>query len=232
MYDMLTVQRPAQQSGDGKPSSMLQCRKRKQTVISQTSIDEENQQQRKSISVTSLKVNSPYQFVCDTYIANGLSIRKSKADFSPLFPKPTEAQIAAYCLDTVKAAVRNTDINELRRLHAAGVSFDCCNRYGESLISMVCRRGNAEIAKFLVKEANVSLFICDDFGRTVLHDACWTVEPAFELMELLLEEVPDFIFVRDVRGHTPFDYLRKEHWQEWTSFLQDRKHLLHPKLLL
>jgi ankyrin repeat protein len=225
---MLTVQLSTLESGDNNPSTMLPSRKRKLQTVS----DEENQPSRKRVSISSNKVISPYQFVREMYIANGLTIKENNAEFSALFSKPTDTQIAAYCLDTIKAVARSADIDELRRLLASGVSFDCCNRYGESLISMVCRRGNTEIVRFLMKEANVSLFICDDFGRTVLHDACWTVEPVFDLIELLLEEVPDFIFVKDVRGHTPFDYFRKEHWAKWTSFLQERKHLLYPKLLV
>ena len=171
--------------------------------------------------------------VNEIFSENGYTITEEQLSLLSLkyFVKPSPAQIAAYSMDTIKA-VRVGDITELRRLHMSGVSFDCCNQYGESLVSMVCRKGNTEVVRFLVKEAKVSLFICDDFGRTVLHDACWTVEPAFSLMDFLLEEIPDLLFVKDVRGHTPFDYVRKHHWEEWTSFIRNRKHLLRPKLLI
>jgi Ankyrin repeats (3 copies) len=173
---------------------------------------------------------SPYQYVQEVFVDNGYHVAECSVELSELFAKPSEAQIAAYKVGTVKAA-RLAKTSEIRTLHAAGVSFDCCNRFGESLVSMVCRKGNADVIQFLVKEANVSLLIRDDFGRTVLHDAFWTTEPEFELINFLLQEVPDLLFVKDVRGHTPLDYVRKEHWEAWIAFFQDRKNLLRPKLL-
>lgn len=175
-------------------------------------------------------MSSPHQYVIQAFIENGHCIPENSAALASLFKKPSDAQIEAYKLGTLKAA-RLAKINELRRLHAMGVSFDCCNRFGESLVSLVCRKGNADVLRFLVQEAGVSLLLRDDFGRTVLHDAFWTTEPEFELINFLLQEVPDLLFVKDVRGHTPLDYVRREHWEIWINFLKGRKHLLRPKLL-
>ena len=223
---MLTVQVSTLQARDIVPSPLLPCRKRKLNTN-----DEQHQQNNRNAKA--LTIISPNQMVNEIFSENGYTITEEQLSLLSLkyFVKPSPAQIAAYSMDTIKA-VRVGDITELRRLHMNGVSFDCCNQYGESLVSMVCRKGNTEVVRFLVKEAKVSLFICDDFGRTVLHDACWTVEPAFSLMDFLLEEIPDLLFVKDVRGHTPFDYVRKHHWEEWTSFIRNRKHLLRPKLLI
>jgi ankyrin repeat protein len=229
---MLPVQVPTQQAREIIPSSLLLCRKRKLNA------NDETQQQcgrnpKSSTSFSSSTMICPNQIVKELFTENGYVISDEQLALLSLkyFVKPSPAQIAAYSIDTIKA-VRVGDIAELRRLLVSGVSFDCCNQFGESLVSMVCRKGNMEIVRFLVKEANVSLFICDDFGRTVLHDACWTVEPAFGLLEFLLEEIPDLLLVKDVRGHTPLDYVRKNHWEEWISFIQNRKHLLRPKLLI
>ena len=176
-------------------------------------------------------MSSPHQYVIEAFIENGYCIPEDSASLAALFKKPTDAQIEAYKLGTLKAA-RLAKINELRGLHAKGVSFDCCNRFGESLVSLVCRKGKADILRFLIKEAGVSLMIRDDFGRTVLHDAFWTTEPAFESITVLLQEVPELLFVKDVRGHTPLDYVRREHWDLWLAFLKDKKYLLRPKLLV
>lgn len=229
---MLTIQVSTQQARDIIPSPLLPCRKRKLNA------NDEKQQQsvrntKSSTSFTPSAMISPNQIVKEIFSENGYTINDEQLSLLSLkyFVKPSPAQIAAYSIDTIKA-VRVGDIDELRRLLLSGVSFDCCNQFGESLVSMVCRKGNTEIVRFLVKEANVSLFICDDFGRTVLHDACWTVEPAFGLMEFLLEEIPDLLLISDVRGHTPLDYVRKQHWEEWISFIRNRKHLLRPKLLI
>ena len=230
---MLTVQVSTLQARDIISSPLLPCRKRKLNAN-----DEQLQQQsvrstKASPSFKSVTLISPNQTVKEIFTENGYTISDEQLSALSLkyFVKPTSSQIAAYSIDTIKA-VRVGDISELRRLHLSGVSFDCCNQFGESLVSMVCRKGNTEIVRFLVKEANVSLFICDDFGRTVLHDACWTVEPAFGLLEFLLEEIPDLLLVKDVRGHTPLDYVRKNHWEAWISFIRNRKHLLRPKLII
>ena len=223
---MLTVRVSTQQAREIIPSPILPCRKRKLIA------NDENQQQGGRTTKSSTMI-SPNQIVKEIFSENGFTISDEKLSLLSVkyFVKPSPAQIAAYSIGTIKA-VRAGDIVELRRLFENGVSFDCCNQFGESLVSMVCRKGNMEVVRFLVKEANVSLFICDDFGRTVLHDACWTVEPALELMEFLLEEIPDLLLVKDVRGHTPLDYVRQNHWEEWITFIRNRKHLLRPKLLI
>ena len=172
---------------------------------------------------------SPADYVTQVFKENGFDLNENPSVLSVPFLKPTEDRIAAYKLETVQVA-RSENIEQLRNLHKAGVALDCCNRFGESLVSMVCRRGNADVVRFLVKEANVSLLLRDDYGRTVLHDAFWTSEPKLELVDFLLQEVPDLLCVKDVRGHAPLDYVRAEHWDEWTSFLKERRGMIRPKL--
>lgn len=144
------------------------------------------------------------------------------------FVEPTEEMMAGYTFETMNA-IRRQDVSVLRELVNKNVPLDCCNRYGEALIHWVCRRGNLEMAKFLVEEANVTLMVRDDFGRSALHFACWTSQPSFELVDYILRVVPDLFAVKDVRGHTPLDYVRKEHWKEWNAFLNKRRALLHPR---
>jgi Ankyrin repeats (3 copies) len=213
------------------PHSFSQCRKRKLNCTTTNPKKPACKVVSRPTQICTSGSPSPIQVANDVYISNGYSRMNDLklSSLSVLFVKPNKAQIDAYCIDTIKA-VRSGNVNQLRALHASGVSFDCCNQFGESLISMVCRKGNTEMVRFLVQEAKVSLLLCDDFGRTVLHDACWTVNPAFDVMELLLQEVPELLFVKDVRGHTPLHYVRKCHWEEWTSFLRDKKDLLRPKL--
>jgi len=133
----------------------------------------------------------------------------------------TQEDIAAYNC-TVIAAVKSNNIDVLRTLHGNGQSMRACNTFGESILHLACRRGFKDIVKFFIKEANVSLKICDDFGRTPLHDACWTTEPSFDLVDLIIEEEPDLVFISDKRGHTPFNYVRRQHWLSWSQFIRDR----------
>ena len=148
------------------------------------------------------------------------------SDYTNFFTKPTEEQIAAY--DAQKTiAVRNGDMATLRSLLEAGENFNCCNKFGESLIHMACRRAHIDVVRFLLQEAKVSLNARDDYGRTPLHDCCWRPSSNYELMELLLSEVdPRILLVKDVRGHAPFDYSRKDQWEGWNEFLESRKELL------
>jgi hypothetical protein len=90
--------------------------------------------------------------------------------------KPSQAEINAYDLESVRA-IQKSDIETLRSMVRDGKSMNASNRFGESLIAMACRRGNAEVVQFLIREAEVRLDIIDDYGRTPLHDACWTALP-------------------------------------------------------
>lgn len=146
------------------------------------------------------------------------------------FLATTEEMVAAYRLDVVNA-LRTEKVDELRKLHDAGAQLQCCNRFGESLIHMACRRGLTDVVRFLVRDAKVSLLVKDDYGRTPLHDACWTPQPRFDLVRFILEEVPALLCVEDVRGHLPLHYVRKEHWGDWCDFFAGHKSMLQPKLI-
>jgi Ankyrin repeats (3 copies) len=124
----------------------------------------------------------------------------------------------------VSRAVRTCDLDRMRQLLKEGKSFDACNKFGESLIHMACRRGDVRVVKFLIEEAHVRLDVRDDFGRTILHDACWTGQPHFDVMDVLIQAVPpDFWVLEDKRGHVPFDYVRRQHWGPWLRYLRSRR---------
>jgi ankyrin repeat protein len=142
------------------------------------------------------------------------------------FIQPTSQQIEAYGHSTdAVIAVRSCDVEALRELLANGKQLEVCNKFGESLLHMACRRSNAHVVSFLLNEANVSPRIKDDYGRTPLHDACWRGNPEYEIVELLLQAEPRLAFVQDVRGHQPFQYARREHWDAWKEFLDNKKDL-------
>jgi len=125
-------------------------------------------------------------------------------------------------------AIRSNDIDALRTLHADGTKLQCGNRFGETLIHLACRRSSRELVSFLVKEADVSLYVRDDFGRTPMHDCCWRAEPDLELFDMLLDEAPELLLLSDKRGHTPLDYSRREHWTSLVPFLKERAHKFKP----
>jgi hypothetical protein len=155
-------------------------------------------------------------------------LEQKKTKFTGAFVKPTEKDLSSY--DTaVVGAVRSSNLVALKSIHKEGKSLNACNQFGESLLHMACRRGNPEVVRFMVEEAKVNVNVRDDYGRTILHDATWTSRPNFDVMEILLKAIqPEMLLAEDVRGHTPFDYARKEHWADWVDFLLEHKEKIGP----
>ena len=87
---------------------------------------------------------------------------------------------------------------------------------------MACRRGDGKLVRFLV-ELGGSLAITDDYGRTPLHDACWTPEPNLDVVMYLLDTNLRLLHLIDTRGFSPLAYVRKEHYDVWTSFFHYQK---------
>jgi len=137
------------------------------------------------------------------------------------FLEPTNEHLAAYEPDVIEA-IRSNDIEYLRSVKAEGRSLQGCNRFGESLIHLACRRSSMDIVAFLVADGYVCLRVKDDVGRTPLHDACWKKEPNFALVDLILDAEPELLLVADKRGHTPLEYVRREHWGQWIQYLAVR----------
>jgi ankyrin repeat protein len=148
------------------------------------------------------------------------------------FERPRSEEIDAYDIELVQA-VRSSDVAKLKSISESGKTLNACNRFGESIIHMACRRGDSKVVKYLVEEANVRMDCCDDYGRTPLHDACWTSHPNFDVLDILIRHCPpNLLLAEDVRGHTPFDYARSEHLHKWTAFLQERRQLLELRIAL
>lgn len=141
----------------------------------------------------------------------------------PFIPPVSDDDQANYCADVV-AAVRENDLDSLQKIHSKdGRSLSCCNRFGESLLHMACRRGFEAIVLYLIQDADVSVRITDDCGRTPLHDGLWHKECQYVIMDLLVRTDPLLLLTCDKRGHTPFAYCRREHWANWRKFLWDRR---------
>ena len=172
---------------------------------------------------------SPADLAFQLFQENGYDLKDEQLLLQQLpFIKPTPEMINAYEPEKI-SVVRKQDVEGVRALHQKGASFDACHRFGESLIHMASRRGCKEMVEFLVREAKVTLFVRDDYGRNVLHDAFWTAEPNFDLITLLINEVPEFLCVRDVRGHTPLNYVRKGDFTAWCDYLHKKKDMLVPR---
>jgi hypothetical protein len=148
------------------------------------------------------------------------SLFPGKKRIRSMMSSPDDDLIDAYDNDIARA-IRSGDVIQLREYLDEGRRFDGCNRNGESLLHLACRRGDFEIVEFLLHDACVPTNVHDNLGRTVLHDVCWRPTPDFDLMDLMIRAVtPALLIQEDARGHSAFDYCRKEHHGEWLDFLK------------
>lgn len=116
-------------------------------------------------------------------------------------------------------AVKGYEVTNYRRMISAGLSPNACNAHGESLLHMVCRRGNMPLFQVLL-DAGVDLQQLDDYGRSCFHDCCWSARPSFEIARILLQRDPTFLSLQDVRGSLPLSYVTKSNWGGWNKFLE------------
>ena len=131
----------------------------------------------------------------------------------------------------VVSAIRTNDVATLRQMLERGQSFNVCNSNGEYLIHLACRRSQPETVEFLIKEACVRADVRDRMGRTILHDVCWKSTPDVDMMATVLQLAPpELLLAKDMRGHTPFDFARKQHSQQWNEFLFQNRDLIQERL--
>lgn len=145
----------------------------------------------------------------------------------------TTAMTEAYQTEILDA-VRAEDLEKAKRLYREEKfqhGCNACNRFGESILHIACRRGNLEMVRFLVEEVGLSIVtIRDDYHRTPLHDAFWTSKASYEVVEYLLNQprVTELLLCKDKRGFTPLDYTRGEDRSKWLTFMWERRATLRP----
>lgn len=137
----------------------------------------------------------------------------------------TEERVAAHSKDMTDAA-RSVNMKLLKQYLRDGRNLDACNKFGESIVHIMCRRGSLEGLSFLVEKANVSLMVRDDFGRNPMHDAMWTDKPSYEMIKFILKMSPRLLFAKDKRGSTPLAYIPRPRWTEWCNFFLENKELI------
>merc|ERR1740133_705978 len=162
----------------------------------------------------------------------GIDTDMAENDAEIQFLETTPDRIDAYQNTDLLAAVRRRDLDTLRKIGveftAAGKTMNACNRFGESILHLACRKCSTDVVQFLIDDTssggmNCSLLVRDDYGRTVLHDACWTISPPWILLKLILKESPILWRVSDVRGHLALQYVPKSVWSKWITFIQENQ---------
>ena len=174
-------------------------------------------------------VIKPCDYALAAFRANGVCIEDTRTRLASKFPPIpcTDVSLTNAYKAEVLEAMRKGDLTKLKELdESKTLNVNACNRWGDSLLHMACRRSQTEIVEFLLSKG-ANAHIRDDYHRTPLHDAAWTIEPNFELVDLLLKHGATYqVLMQDVRGFTPFDYVRQEHWGQWLRFLWERKSIL------
>ncbi|CAM9971584.1 unnamed protein product, partial [Phaeothamnion confervicola] len=117
-------------------------------------------------------------------------------------------------------SIRNGDMQTLARLQREGRSMNACNRFGESVLHLAARRGCLEVMRAMLA-GGASVAVSDDYGRTPLHDACWTSRPRFDVVQLILDCDVNLLRVVDSRGVPPLGYIKRDLWAAWAAFLDE-----------
>jgi len=156
----------------------------------------------------------------------GYSTKRYNTLQSGYYNRPTPLQQASYDVYLIQL-VRQNQVDEFSEVISCGLSPNPCNAHGESIVHMVCRRGNLALLQAMMT-AGCDLQVADDHGRTPLHDACWAPEPAWAMVETILRVDSRLLHMMDARGNVPLDYVRREHWSQWIHFLDSLKDTFWP----
>jgi ankyrin repeat protein len=79
--------------------------------------------------------------------------------------------------------VKDNEVDKLRALFAAGLSTNPANVHGEGLVNLVCRISAVDVLKVMI-DSGCDIQVSDDYGRTPLHDACWSAKPACKFIDV------------------------------------------------
>lgn len=124
--------------------------------------------------------------------------------------------------------IRCGDLATFADVMQSGISLNPSNVHGESVVHLICRRGDVDFLRCLLN-LGCSVQVSDDYGRTPLHDACWTAKPNFDIVEMLLRADRHLLHLMDCRGALPLSYVRKENWTAWLEFFATRNDIFWPR---
>jgi hypothetical protein len=155
---------------------------------------------------------------------------------SVYYNEPTELQVAS-CGSFLRAIVKSRDEMALRSFLSCGVSSNPSDEYGESLVHLLCRRGDAVLLQIVLdnyinsnssnslpneETPGKSLFQVSSFmGRTPLHEVCCAVKTSFAIVDMILLVDPYQLFMSDGCGYRPLDYVSRDQWEEWNLYLDE-----------
>lgn len=165
-----------------------------------------------------LDIRSPQAFLHKELKRRGYNLKSYATLDSGYYSHPNEHQLASYGRIVTKAMYQPNNTKVLEALLDCGVSPNACNKFGESIVHLVCRRGHCKLLEMLM-DTGCTIKVSDDYGRTPLHDACWQARPNFEVVKLMFQTDKHLVRMRDIRGSTPLYYVKEENFAKWNEFL-------------
>lgn len=217
-------------AGDIKMGRQKSFENRLRRALTLNSYEQEQKKEEDSCVEASMKKNQQHPEERLKQLLHGVSAKTFQSEtWENYFNDVTPERVAAHSLK-VDNAIRKGDLERLQKYHANGVSLDSCNKHGESMIHLACRLGNFDIVKSLVEDAKVPVRVQDDCGKTPMHEACWTPNPDFKLIQFIVNKAPELLFVSDKRGFNPLRYIPKSCWDDWCDFFQENLTFLRLKI--
>lgn len=176
---------------------------------------------------SSSAVVTPLEYLNTILFERGYSSKTYSTLDTGFVNPPSELQQASYHIYMAGLVAKN-DVATFQQVMLSGlVAPNPCNRFGESILHMVCRRGRCDMLHVML-QAGASIHVIDDFGRTPLVDACWASEPAFDVVKVLLDIDARLVNMCDLRGAPPLSYIPKKDYRAWIMFLDSVKDTYWP----
>ena len=172
----------------------------------------------------------PEDFLHEILRERGYTVELVSMKETEFHKVPEPEQVSAYD-KAILNAVLDEDEAALERMRLSGRRMDACNRFGDSVLHMACRRGRAGALRYLLRVCGRGgVVLSDDFGRTLMHDACWTATPRFDVASAVLDADSRLLRMLDSRGSSPLQYVPQDQWPLWCAFFEIRKEVYWPSL--
>lgn len=183
----------------------------------------ENSSGPKWIDVNTLKANpsmhslfEPLPVLLNILAERGYKHNVEESKTSGLRHTPTEDEVKAYDVRLVNL-IRTENFASLEQLAESGTRVLACNRFGESTMHLVARRGSVKMIEYFLTHLDGKWMI-DDFGRSPLHDAFWRPDPDQDIVRAIVNKGWELLLLKDVRGCTPLHYARKKDSTLWVRY--------------
>lgn len=118
----------------------------------------------------------------------------------------------------------NKDLVGMKKALDENQCSNMSNPFGDTVLHKVCRYSSTEMLEELLSRG-ADVAICDESGRTPLHDAFWTagsLNP--RVLELIMLKAPHMMLATDRFGAVPLKYVAPKLWAsacDWLDSVKD-----------